>query len=185
MTLASGNTFGAEVWSDNKRIAPMLPEISYIQKCQHCGKYFITSRQEIVYDRDGRTSFEQGILSYDEMKEAFAQICSEGFDDQDEEASVRMMMFHAFNDHYHRRACDELPSEEDVTLFREQGLWLLDNIITDNVLKAEFYREISEMQKAQEIIDNTSPDEDFLRNIMQQIKERVQANDSRVFKLKL
>lgn len=185
MTLASGNTFGAEVWSDNKRIAPMLPEISYIQKCPHCGKYFITSRQEIVYDRDGRTSFEQGILSYDEMKEAFAQICSEGFDDQDEEASVRMMMFHAFNDHYHRRACDVLPSEEDVTLFREQGLWLLDNIITDNVLKAEFYREISEMQKAQEIIDNTSPDEDFLRNIMQQIKERVQANDSRVFKLKL
>lgn len=173
------------MWSDNKRIAPMLPEISYIQKCPHCGKYFITSRQEIVYDRDGRTSFEQGILSYDEMKEAFAQICSEGFDDQDEEASVRMMMLHAFNDHYYRRASDEQPGEEDVTLFREQGLWLLDNIITDNVLKAEFYREISEMQKAQEIIDNTSPDEDFLRNIMQQIKERVQANDSRVFKLKL
>ena len=33
MTLASGNTFGAELWSDNKRIAPMLPEISLVQKC--------------------------------------------------------------------------------------------------------------------------------------------------------
>ena len=30
MSLISGNTFGAELWSDNKQIAPMLPEISYV-----------------------------------------------------------------------------------------------------------------------------------------------------------
>lgn len=29
MSLLSGNTFGAQLWSDNKQIAPMLPEISY------------------------------------------------------------------------------------------------------------------------------------------------------------
>lgn len=27
------DTFVAELWSDNKQIAPMLPEISYVQKC--------------------------------------------------------------------------------------------------------------------------------------------------------
>lgn len=183
MTLASGNTFGAEVWSDNKRIAPMLPEISYIQKCPHCGKYYIMSRQEPKYDRGSRMTFEKGILSYSEMKEAFAQISSEGFANQDEEANVRMMMFHAFNDHYYRRMCYEQPSEEDFALFREQGLWLIENLINENVLKAEFYREIREMQKAQEIIDSATPDNDFVRSIMLQIKERIQTNDSRVFKL--
>ena len=33
MTLISGNTCGAEYWSDNKRIAPMLPSVSPVQKC--------------------------------------------------------------------------------------------------------------------------------------------------------
>lgn len=185
MTLASGNTFGAEVWSDNKQIAPMLPEISYIQKCPHCGKYYILSRQEPKYDRGSRMTFEKGTLSYCEMKEAHVQICCEGFANQDEEANVRMMMFHSFNDHYYRRACDEQPGEEDVALFREQGLWLIENLITDSVLVAEFYREIGEMKKAQECINSAIPDNDVIRSIMLQIKERILANDSRVFKLKL
>ena len=53
MSLLSGNTFGAQLWSDNKRIAPMLPEISYVQKCLYCQKYFIRSRQEEVYAKSG------------------------------------------------------------------------------------------------------------------------------------
>lgn len=183
MTLASGNTFGAEMWSDNKRIAPMLPAISYIQKCPHCGKYLITSRQEVKYDRDGQMTFERGTLSFDEMKEALVQISGEGFANQQEEASVRMIMFHAFNDHYYRSACDECPSEEDFALFREQGQWLLGNLITDEVLMAEIYREIGDMQKAHEIIESTTPDNDFVRKILLQIKERIEANDTRVFKL--
>lgn len=32
MTLASGNTFEARFWSDNKQDAPMLPHISFIQR---------------------------------------------------------------------------------------------------------------------------------------------------------
>lgn len=51
MSLISGNTFGAELWSDNKQIAPMLPEISYIQKCPHCGKYYITENTTLREDK--------------------------------------------------------------------------------------------------------------------------------------
>ena len=35
INLVSGNTFGAVYWSDNKRIAPMLPQASPVQKCPH------------------------------------------------------------------------------------------------------------------------------------------------------
>lgn len=45
MQLLSGNTFGAELWSDSKEDAPMLPQVSYVQKCPHCGKYFLMSSQ--------------------------------------------------------------------------------------------------------------------------------------------
>ena len=68
MTLLSGNTFGAEYWSDNKRIAPMLPSVSPVQKCPNCGKYYFESKNR--HGDSKNTSFERGELTFPEWKEA-------------------------------------------------------------------------------------------------------------------
>ena len=39
-TLASGNTFGAQYWTDGKRIARMLPEYPQFVKCPQCSSLF-------------------------------------------------------------------------------------------------------------------------------------------------
>ena len=39
-TIMSGNTFGMEVWTDGKRIAPMLPESPPVVQCHKCQKCF-------------------------------------------------------------------------------------------------------------------------------------------------
>jgi hypothetical protein len=36
MTLMSGNTFGARVWTDGKQDAPMLPHPPAVVKCRQC-----------------------------------------------------------------------------------------------------------------------------------------------------
>ena len=207
MSLLSGNTFGAEMWSDNKQIAPMLPEISYVQRCPQCGKYYITERQELKYAKDSY-SFDKGLLSYPEMKEAFIQLSEEGFVNEEEETKVRMMLHHAYNDYYYRsydnneietkvrmmlhlayndyyyRSYDNKEiNAEDKTLFHENGSWLIDNLITDNVLKAEFYREIGEFEVAHDILESVEVEDEFLKRIMTQIQERLQNNDCRVFKI--
>ena len=182
MSLISGNTFGAELWSDNKQIAPMLPEISYVQKCPHCGKYYITGRQEVKYAKDGY-SFEKGLLTYPEMKEAFAQISEEGFLNEKEEINVRMMLHHAYNDYYYRTDEKKVISEEDKTLFHENGLWLINNLITDSVMKAEFYREIGEIDTAKSILDSITVEDEFLKRIVTGIKERLEVNNCQVFKV--
>lgn len=182
MSLISGNTFGAELWSDNKQIAPMLPEISYVQKCPHCGKYYITGRQEVKYAKDGY-SFEKGLLTYPEMKEAFTQLSEEGFLNEKEEINVRMMLHHAYNDYYYRTEEKKVDSEEDKTLFHENGLWLINNLITDSVMKAEFYREIGEIETAKSILDSITVEDEFLKRIVTSIKERLEVNDCQVFKL--
>lgn len=182
MSLISGNTFGAELWSDNKQIAPMLPEISYVQKCPHCGKYYITGRQEVKYAKDGY-SFEKGLLTYPEMKEAFAQISEEGFLNEKEEINVRMMVHHAYNDYYYRTEEKKVISEEDKTLFHENGLWLINNLITDSVMKAEFYREIGEIDTAKSILDSITVEDEFLKRIVTGIKERLEVNNCQVFKV--
>lgn len=182
MTLISGNTFGEEIWSDNKRIAPMLPEISYVQKCPHCGKYYITERQEVKYAKDSYT-FDNGLLTYPEMKEAFIQLSEEGFVNQKEETIVRMMLHHAYNDYYYRSDDNKEVSAEDKKLFRENGIWLIGNLITDSVLKAEFYREIGDFEIAHDILESVEVENEFLKRIVSQIQERLQNNDCRVFKI--
>lgn len=182
MSLISGNTFGAELWSDNKQIAPMLPEISYVQKCPHCGKYYITGRQEVKYAKDGY-SFEKGLLTYPEMKEAFTQLSEEGFLNEKEEINVRMMLHHAYNDYYYRTEEKKVISEEDKTLFHENGLWLINNLITDSVMKAEFYREIGEIDTAKSILDSITVEDEFLKRIVTGIKERLEVNNCQVFKV--
>ena len=182
MSLISGNTFGAELWSDNKQIAPMLPEISYVQKCPHCGKYYITERQEVKYAKDGY-SFEKGLLTYPEMKEAFTQLSEEGFLNEKEEINVRMMLHHAYNDYYYRTEEKKVVSEEDKTLFHKNGLWLINNLITDSVMKAEFYREIGEIDTARSILDSITVEDEFLKRIVTAIKDRLEVNNCQVFKL--
>ena len=182
MSLISGNTFGAELWSDNKQIAPMLPEISYVQKCPHCGKYYITGRQEVKYAKDGY-SFEKGVLTYPEMKEAFTQLSEEGFLNEKEEINVRMMLHHAYNDYYYRTEEKKVISEDDKNLFHENGLWLINNLITDSVMKAEFYREIGEIETAKNIIDSITVEDEFLKRIVTAIKERLEVNNCQVFKV--
>ena len=120
MSLISGNTFGAELWSDNKRIAPMLPEISFVQKCPRCRKYYITGRQKEKYAKHGH-SFEKGLLTYPEMKEAFKQLSEEGFLNEKEEINVRMMLHHAYNDYYYRTEEKKVINEDDKTLFHENA----------------------------------------------------------------
>ena len=183
MSLVSGNTFDSELWSDNKQIAPMQPEISYVQKCPHCGKYYIIRRQIVKSAKEGY-SFEQGLLTFPEMKEAFAQLSEEGFIDKKEEGNVRMMLHHAYNDYYYRYDHKKDVQEDDKKLFRENGLWLIKNLLTDNVMKAEFYREIGDMETAKNILDSVVVEDDFLKQIVSSIRERIENNNSDVFKIR-
>lgn len=182
MTLISGNTFRSELWSDNKQIAPMLPEISYVQKCPGCGKYYIRTRQEVVYAKDG-WCMKQGLLTFPEMKEAFAQLSAEGFLSDKEETQVRMMLHHAYNDYYYRSGEERDVLEEDKQLFHDNALWLIKNLITDSVMKAEFYREIGDMETAKDILDSVVVEDDFLKQIISSIRERLEINNSEVFKI--
>lgn len=200
MSLLSGNTFGADNWSDNKCIAPMLPEISYVQKCPRCAAYFIRSRQAEVYSESDYSS-ECGSLSFAEAKEAFAQLSQEKFLNLEEEAEVRMLLHHAYNDYYFRDSRyfrdgyfrdgkfvrDNGPrtaSEADKQLFRENALWLIENFLEDDVLKAEFYREAGNMEMAKALIEKASADDDFMKNLVTAIKEKISKAETAVFLIK-
>ena len=183
MTLQSGNTFGMVMWSDNKQDAPMLPQVSFVQKCPHCGKYYIIERQEFKMTQEGWGG-EQGLLTFDEVKEAFAQLSQEGFKDR-EEAIVRYMLHQAYNDKYCRSGEDVPIPDEDKALFRENARWLIENAIYEGVIRAEFYRQIGEFEAAKESLDYAEDRYKFLLQVAKTTREKIAAGDTRVFQIDL
>ena len=72
----------------------------------------------------------------------------------------------------------------DQKLFRENALWLIENFIEDDVLKAEFYREAGNMEMAKALIEKASADDDFMKNLVTAIKEKISKGETAVFLIK-
>jgi len=194
MQLASGNTFEARYWSDNKRIAPMLPEVSPVQKCPHCGKYYLEYKQK--QSEADHYSSEKGELSFPEWKEAYHQFLGETESTdrhiritEENLVDLRFWLVQAYNDYYHRN-CEASPSPEDYAFI--QGI-IKDFINTfdwssiDNpLLKAEFYREADMMHECAKVLLSINYEQlqDYEKNIYNAIKSRMERGDKDVFEIK-
>lgn len=158
-------------------------DISFDQSPQN-GQKMIEERFRAFHFR--LPCFDRGLLTYTEMKEAFDQLLEEGFVNKEEECQVRMMLHHAYNDYYYRDDDDNTEKEvnaDDKKLFCENAIWLIHNYITDDVLKAEFYREIGEFETARSILDSVEVGDAFLRFTITQIQKKLQDNDCIVFEI--
>ena len=117
LSLMSGNRFGGRRWWDWKEDYPMLPHVSYVQKCPHCGMYYMLYSAKKKKGTD--ESFELGHLSYQEMREALAQ-----FTEMDlKSENLFLEYIWAFNDAFQRDGVDhELSSPTDEELTEFQGV---------------------------------------------------------------
>lgn len=168
MSLASGNTFGGTVWSDTRRYYPMLPEVSPIQQCPHCKKYYFIEQAKNKYSNDPKSeirSFDElGKLSYSELKEAKKQM---------ELLSLTKMqrwilnhqLFMAYNDAFRRepQSMATPPSEEDKALYNKVIEELLDGIEQSadyDLFHAELLRETGRFEEAKKVLSRLKSEED-------------------------
>ncbi len=178
LSLVSGNTFRQVVWSDNKSIAPMLPKVSFVQKCPHCGKYYLLSRQKPEH---GNTySFEKGELNYKEIKEAWTMLKDTEDLTENERLSILIMQVWAFNDEYTRDKEGAAPKEEqDYIKDIIDMLIKLDRV--DDLLKAELLRETGRFSDALDLLDNYMAENDFLEGLKNKFKEYALDSETRPF----
>ncbi len=189
--LISGNTFGSVYWSDTKREHPMLPRISPIQKCMNCGAYFFISDAD--KKRGTEYSFDLGLLSLEECKEAIEQLTAEGITKKKEFTLCRETLLR-FNDIYYRSDDDSkrnTPCEEDLNFFEENAerfLEIIGDIEEWQLLKAEILREIGRfdecitlLTEAQGSLSNLSQERS--KHIKEEILKRAKEKDNIVCKL--
>ena len=206
--IMSGNTYGAWLWSDSKQIAPMLPQVSPIQKCPTCGHYYFLKN---VNKKEGDTySDEEGWLSFDDAIEAFNELMTDDRrhieewktwswfdDDKDDENSeafktwlqnnkqkdlelLTIIIVWAFNDMIRN---GEVPSQEQYEVFKTMVSSNLKQPILSNneLLKAELYREIGEFDECLVTLEKFNPEDEFLADIRKRIIDKAQEHDDKVF----
>lgn len=154
-SLGSGNTFGAQVFSDGKCIAPMLVEFPDLTKCKKCKALFWLSKlQEIgTYhlgdfpDPEWREADKARFLTIGEYTTALKTDIAEN---NEEELKIRLSLWRAYNDRL-RKGQEIFRTEKDESIWSEnvkQLLVLLDE--SDNshrLLCAEINRNLGDFEK--------------------------------------
>lgn len=168
LTLASGNTFRGCQWSDLKSVYPMLPKVSPVQKCPSCGKYYFT---EHVEKRQGNDySFEEGNLTYRELKEAAVQF-GDTLEKKDKD-TLNMLLLWAYNDLYNREGVETTePPREEWRYISDVLDELLAREDVDNIVYAEYWREAGDFDDALELLERCHPEEEFLAGIVERMKQ--------------
>ena len=175
LQLMSGNTFGATLWSDAKQIAPMLPRVSYIQRCPNCGKYFFYT-QEVKAGNSNNYGGGTGDLPLEYLKEALTQLQPTGND----EHILRINILWAFNDRYGNMEQSDIPAEEwEYHLDNVHHLLQMD---INAMVRAELHREIGDFEQAIQILQSLEV-EDNIKDFHSQLLQQAQLHNRKVFTL--
>ncbi len=185
MTLISGNTFGGTVWSDTRRHYPMLPEVSPIQKCPLCGKYYFIEQAKSRYD-DDKYSGELGTLNYSELKEAKEQMANLTLSLM-QRWIINHQLFMAYNDEFRRPDKEKtlkIPTEADQQIFVTTIEALLSGMNSSRdyeLFHAELLREIGRFQEAKEILLHHENEDD--RWVTEAMMRHIEREDTLPFLL--
>jgi len=179
-----GHSLGGTLWSDTKTIYPAMPEISMVQRCPHCGKYYFAFNVE---SKEGDAdSDDQGNLTYEQIKEAINQY-DQVVLEQEDEITLRLLFVQIYNDTFQREgvAHEAQQTAADKALLRKQVLRLLqiwDN--AEDLLRAELYREIGEFEQAAKILDAQTLDQPFMHYMVSQMRQLAESGQTQAFLIK-
>lgn len=195
-TLRSGNTFNARVWTDGKRIAPMLPRPPAVVKCSHCAEYYWLADAQAVGTLNPRGGEDGPIdpawkvarrvdeLNAAEYHEAIASGLAK---DREEEKYLRMLAWWRVNDAHRARSVIRAggvrvsPEAIRENLLALAGL--LDPADEESlVMKAEILRELGEFESAAAILDRIGSSR--LAAVVGQLRSLCDRNDAAVRELK-
>lgn len=191
--LLSGNTFGSKLYSDSKRVAPMLPDEPIICKCPSCGTF---SWMENLLEREAKredymeqvdstqNSSKAKFLSIEEYEEVL--IIPSIILDKNKEMRLRMLLMQAFNDRARRgEKLFQKESDQSIWLTNLHALKdLLDLTIDFNcIIVADILRYLGKFEEAQKIIAPYKNSE--LNWVTSQIEAQCIEKNTSVFELQM
>jgi hypothetical protein len=161
-SIASGNTFGAQSWTDGKREARMLPDEPWLRCNPHNAELFWTDEceeigREELWDRKGR--YRDVPFATEPNMEDYRRAITSGLaNTREKERYIRMRCWWAANDSVRHRDKSK-PSFPD---FRDNLLRFRDLLDTSDpnqrLMAAEASRELRDFSKATELLGSDFPE---------------------------
>lgn len=191
MTVLSYNTFGATQWSDMKIEMEFNIDVSPVQKCPKCWKYYFEHLQE--WEEWVSESFELWTLTYPEASEAVDQLLTDDLDDESKKL-LYITFLHAYNDWFVRnnKKNKHVETEKDIELFHKliaDGL-LMDvfqqKVRLDPIFMGELIRESWDFDFCLKFFndaDSLLKDDPMRLRVVKEIIQRAENKDRKVFML--
>jgi hypothetical protein len=183
-SLISGNTFGAQLWSDGKKIAPMLPEYPYLVKCRKCGSFFFTTEKEqpekISWEDRGKDkSPEIDFFEFPSFMEYF-----EALGTDIDELYIRHMAFKSYNDYIRNKRENEITTDMRDLYFDnlKSLLYLFSDDEPEEIFSLiEINRQLGRFEKCIELLKKIDDNEGG--ELKRLFTQEVERKNTRLFRL--
>lgn len=166
-SIISGNTFGAKIFSDGKRIAPMLPEFPNLTKCKKCDTIFWLSKLKEIgtyeWGENENLEWENAdnaeFLEIDDYYNAISNGIAENLQ---EELHIRQRIWWAYNDKIREGQeifndeSDELSWIENV---KKLKTFLDQSDINQKIMIAEINRNLGDFENSISVIQSIDNDD--------------------------
>ena len=170
VTIKSGNTFGATLWTDGKMEAPMLPDLPWFVKCPHChsllwideqvelgetelGCMLTSEKEKLSTKRHSKKTIlgdiEPGIPQcIAPSAEELSAFLDTNISDVRKERYLRIRSWWAGND-VRRKSRKKHPlSEKEAKNLQALVALLIESDKNDRIMKAEIMRELGRFDDA-------------------------------------
>lgn len=151
-TCASGNTFGAIIWTDGKREAHMLPDQPWLVICPHCHEPLWIDELEKLGEAeplgDERDKFKDAREYKKPSQDDYFGLLANGIAELKKERYVRLCIWWAGNDERRNNTCKNPMSSREVANVTAFAQTLDESDANDLVMKAEAMRELGRFDDA-------------------------------------
>lgn len=196
MTPLSGNTFGAQLWTDGKQIAPMLPTPPAVVKCQHCGKCYWLEHAEEVGTVDRWGSEDQQVDAAWSSAEVVQEPAEEDYylaienglaQGREKEKILRILAWWRRNDVFRSAPDTPANANPDGAGPWRKNLESLAHLLgegdeTESLMKAELLRELGEFEIAKGVLGSIRSRD--VVAVVRQMNALCDRRDTRVRQLK-
>lgn len=183
-TLISGNTFGAELWSDGKKVAPMLPEFPYFVKCKKCKSFFFLkendAQEKFSWSDRGKDNWPDiDFFEFPSFLEYFEALGTDV-----DELYIRHMAFKSYNDFIRNNRENEITIDMRDLYFDnlKSLLYLFSDEEPDEIFSLiEINRQLGRFEKCIELLSKIDDKEggELKRLFAQEIEKK----NTRLFRL--
>jgi hypothetical protein len=190
-TLISGNTFGSELWSNGKRIAPMLPEFPSLVLCKKCDKfYWVMDAKEVekvnefvLFEADDQPEIEKW-KNVDYVEFPTFHEYYKALELGKDEKFIRISIWWSFNDYFRNDLENEItPDMQNLNNENLTRLLTLLNESDENdlLMKAEVLRNLGRFEESKLLLIKVkNPD---LIEVKEKFLAEINNKNSRIFRL--